>query len=298
MQESSTLKKLGKSSISATDLASQFWCEKQMELNYLYGRKYTEEMRKGRQMHADLQAEVFVPLNIEPVTYADFLYKTGYEDYMALKTLGQKGVCRELRIYGSVSGYRIVGQIDELRMEDGKVRILELKTVQPNGAKPAVDSARAKPHIVQIMTYKKLLEDIRSGRYTLRNFSNSYGIKEKKVSDTFARALHAIGVKDELFDLEKIYGLVFDEIRSLPEISEKLEIYYIDRFTGMRSSSIIINYDEKKIYDELVFAMQYWSGKREALPVSKDEVWKCNLCKFYGKECTVWWPKPGKEERA
>ncbi|MEM0074551.1 MAG: PD-(D/E)XK nuclease family protein [Candidatus Micrarchaeaceae archaeon] len=289
MEEKSALKRLGKSSISVTDIASQFWCEKQMELNYLFGKKYTEAMRRGKQLHADLQAEVFVPLNVEPVTYADFIYKTGYENYMALKTLKQKGVCRELHIYGSLNGYKIAGQIDELKIEKGEVRIIELKTVQQNGIALKIDSVSARPHIVQIMLYKRLLDDLRKGIYTLYNFIYAYKTNTMHLSNAFLRGLHAIGVKEEFADIGKIYELLFYELHSLPEISRVLEIVYLDRFTGNKAGSIIINYDEKKINNDIAFALQYWNGARPALPVNKDEAWKCNLCKFFGKECTVWW---------
>ncbi len=283
------LRQLGKSSISATDIASQFWCEKQMELNYLYGKKYTEQMRKGRQIHETLQAETFIPLTVEPVTYADYMYKVGYEDYMALKTLDEKGVCRELQIYGSLNGYRIVGKIDELRKEKESTRIIELKTIEANARIAAFDEAKMKLHTVQIMLYKRLLDSIKNREYTLYNFAKSYGIESLKLSDTFLRGLHTIGIKEEFANIGEIYRMVFDAISALPPISEKLELRYIDRFSGKQASSIIINYSEEKINSQLKFALGYWNGDREALPVSEEEKWKCKLCKFYGKECKVWW---------
>ncbi|MEM3781458.1 MAG: PD-(D/E)XK nuclease family protein [Candidatus Micrarchaeaceae archaeon] len=291
MEDKSALKRLGKSGISVTDIASQFWCEKQMELNYLYGKRYTEAMRRGKQLHADLQAEVFVPLSVEPVTYADFVYKTGYENCMALKTLADKGVCRELHIYGSLNGYRISGQIDELKLESGKVRIIELKTVHQDGQAMRIDSVYARPHIVQVMLYKRLLEDLKQGVYTISNFTYAYKIKSLRLSDAFLRGLRAIGVKEEFASIEGVYEQMFKELNSLPEISSKLEIVYMDRFTGNVTGSIVINYDEEKISKDIAFALHYWNGDRQALPVSKEEAWKCNLCKFFGKECTVWWKK-------
>jgi len=282
------LNKLKKSSISATDIASQFWCEKQMELNYLYGKRVTLQMERGKKIHEDLQAEVYVPLAVEPVTYADMLYKTAYENYMALKTLSEKGVCREVHIYGSLNGYKIVGQVDELRKEGDKVKIVELKTInESNGSK--LDAAKTKPHIVQIMLYKKLIDDIRQRKYELSNFANSYGIRRLNLSEPFERGLRAIGIKEELINIEKMFELMFDAFYSMPDTSDKLEIYYIDRFSGRQVSSIIINYNEEAINKDLAFALKYWKGEREAMPVPSSETWKCNFCRFYGKECKVWW---------
>ncbi|MGC9037258.1 MAG: hypothetical protein ACP5GD_01345 [Candidatus Micrarchaeia archaeon] len=290
MQES-VLAKLGKNSISATDIANQFWCEKQVELNYLYGKKYTEQMQKGKQLHEELKAETYIPLNIEPVTYADLLYKIGYENYMALKVLGEKKVCRELTIYGSLGGFKVVGQIDELRLDENGVRIIELKTVDFRQGF-STNQSKLKPNIVQVMLYKKLLDDLRLRRYTLYNFSKAYGLQTKKLSDSFLRALHELGIKEEYTNISEIYRLMFDEFYAMPKVSDKLEIRYVDRLTGKQISNIIINYDEERINRDLSFALKYWQGEREAMPVSKEERWKCRLCKFYGKECKVWWP-PG-----
>ncbi len=261
-----------------------------MELNYIYGKKYTEEMRKGKQIHESLQSEVFVPLMVEPVTYADYLYKKGYESYMAIKTLEQKGICRELHIYGSLDGYKVEGQIDELRNEAGKTKLIELKTVQAStNTKISQDPARIKPNVVQIMLYRKLLDDVINGRYTLYNFTKSYAAAKMQLSEPFRRGLHAIGLEEKYANLEEIFRLMFDQMSRIPQLSDKLEIRYVDRFSGKLVSSIEINYSESEINKDLQFALKYWNGEREALPVSENEKWKCNLCKFYGKECKVWW---------
>jgi len=35
--------------------------------------------------------------------------------------------------------------------------------------------------------------------------------------------------------------------------------------------------------------MKYWNGEVKARPVSEEEKWKCRFCRFYGKECKVWY---------
>ncbi len=117
MAEESVLSRLHKTSILVTDIANQFWCERQMELNYVHGKKFTKEMAKGKKIHEALQDEVYVPLTIEPVTYKDYMYKTAYENVMSLGSLKANGVCREVRVYGSTNGYRLSGQIDEMKVK-------------------------------------------------------------------------------------------------------------------------------------------------------------------------------------
>ena len=257
-----------------------------MELNYLHGKKYTKAMAKGKQLHEALQAETYVPLTIEPVTYQDLLYKIAYENYMSLLTLKKTGKCREVRLYGSVNGYRISGQIDELLTKGGKTVIVEVKTTEA-GKTPSAPV----PHIIQVTLYRKLLEDLRTGAYGLENFSRSNDISKAKISDVFVRELKAAGVREELIDVNKMYSLMFGEFQALPELSDRLEIRYIDRFSGKEVKSVEISYRKEEIDSNLQYAMKYWNGERESVPVPEEEKWKCKLCKFFGNECEVWWNK-------
>lgn len=280
------LQRLRKSSISVTDIANQFWCERQMEYNYLYGKKYTKYMERGKQLHEMLQNEVYVPLTIEPVTYADLMYKISYENYGSLLSLMKKGVCRELSVYGSVNGYRISGKIDEVRIESGKSVVVERKTTD---ASRKLSEAYTRPHRVQVMLYRKLLEDIKSGAYRHSNYVKIYGISHNGISDTFKRELKAMGVKDELLDAYAMSALVFEMFGKMPELSDRLEVLYMDRFSGKEISSIKIDYDANTMQGMLMQVMGFWRGERKAEPVQEQEKWKCNFCKFFGNECKAWW---------
>ncbi len=257
-----------------------------MQDNYIYGKRYTKEMFKGRQVHEALQKEAYIPLIIEPVTYADTMYKTAYENVMSLKSLKTKKLCREFRIYGSVNGYRISGVIDEMRIQDGKVVVIENKTRE--SPKP-VNPESTRPHIVQVMLYRKMIGDIKAKRYTFENLDAAYGIRRAKLSEQFERELNALGIKDGLRTAEELYRVMFSEIESLPELSDNLELHYLDRYSGSQIANIGVKYEDNLINQDLVYAMKYWNGERNAEPVPEKEKWKCNFCKFFGKECTVWW---------
>ncbi len=283
---SGVLAKLKKSSILVTDIANQYWCERQMEYNYLYGKKYTKFMAQGKQLHEALQEEVYVPLTVEPVTWGDSLYKTAYENYMSLLSLKKNGICREIRVYGSINGYRISGQIDEMRIVEGKARIVERKTTD---AKRQFTEAYSRPHIAQVMFYRKILGDIKESKYTHQNFSAIYGLDKNSLSDVFKRELKAMGLGTELIDLSAMYKKMFEEIYSMPHLSDTLEVVYVDRFSGKQISSIEVDYKEEEMNGKIAHIMKYWNGEREAAPVAEAEKWKCNFCKFFGNECKVWW---------
>jgi exonuclease V len=285
-KQKSILDRLGKCSILATDIASQFWCEKQMELNYLYGKKYTKAMAKGTKIHEELQAQTYVPLAIEPVNYTDYLYKEGYENYLSLKSLKSKGIGREIKIYGSINGYKLVGKIDELRQVRSKVIVVENKTRE---MKYQISESIMRPHKVQVMLYKKIIDDIMSKNYTIDNFMNTYGKGLKPLSERFSQQLDAFGIEKELKSIEGIYKKMFEEIYTMPAVSENLEIHYIDRYTGENTTTITFKYEKEKFNELLIDAMKYWNGEVEARPVIEDEKWKCRFCKFFGNECKVWY---------
>ncbi len=284
--EETVLEKLHKNGITATDIATQFWCERQMELNCLYKPAPTKAMEKGARMHAAWQAKVYVPLTVEPRTYPDVLYRNAYENYTTLQKLREEKIGRELMVYGSMNGYRFSGKIDELKVKEGKVVVVEDKTVYES---MKVDEPHTRPHIVQVMLYRKMLEDIKNRLYSYDNFSNTYKIKGAKLSEEFVKGLHEIGLKEEYLSLESMYARMFQEMQNMPELSEDLEIRYTDRRSGRNVAELNIKYDRDTIDRNIAYAMRYWRGEREASPVTEPENWKCKPCKFFGNQCKVWW---------
>ena len=79
-----------------------------MEFNYKYGKKITAAIKAGTSLHEELEGEVNVPIILQPTGYADFLYKSLYTSYMALLALKKNKKTREVQVYGSISGYKIV----------------------------------------------------------------------------------------------------------------------------------------------------------------------------------------------
>ena len=280
------LSRLGMRRIAVSDLSGQEWCEKQMELSHLHPKKPTVEMASGSAAHYEMQKRVYVSLEIEPRVYPDRMYKEGYEAYVNLAAMRSKGVCRELKIYGSVNAYEIAGKIDELKLEKGTVSIIDDKAV--DAEKAGASDYVPRTYAVQLSLYRKLLSDIRSRRYNYENFASSRKLGSMPLSKEFEMALAEIGIRDSLMSIEGIYKKMFEELYALPEISSRLELRYIDNRSREHLKSIFIQYDEKQLTDVLRDCMKYWNGERDARPVPMKERWKCKRCRFFGNECKVW----------
>ncbi len=280
------LQRLGKTSISAKDIASQAWCEKQMELYIKTPMTETFEMRQGSQFHQIRKDEVFVPLRVEPETWPDRLYKTAYENYTSISSLEGSGKCRELRLYGSINGFRVSGQLDEIRLEGGKATVVEDKTVAGG---VAVSEAKIRADSIQVSIYRMLLEDIRAGRYTFDNFDAGYATGKMQLSENFQKGLSEIGVRKELISVSGMYRAMFEKVAVMPQIGESMEIRYFGRNTSEIVSTLRIQYDPDRLDEWIRYAMGYWRGEREAQPVSEVEKWKCGKCRFFGNKCTAWY---------
>ncbi len=279
------MEKLHKTAISATDIASQFWCEKQMELNCMHGSRITRQINVGRKMHEELEHEANVPLMLQPRSYADSMYKKLYSSMLAVESIRERGRAREIAVYGSISGYRLVGKIDQLDFRDGMAHITEDKT-------RSVDTLPSEQQLltqkVQVMIYRRMFDDIIGGLYTGGNFNASYGISKMEVTPEFARQLEAEGVDQELRKIMKVSDRLFSGIKALGRVGDTLRIRYLNQQTGREMKLYDFQYDAKETDGYIGFAMKYWSGAREALPVPAEEKWKCSFCAFFKKECTTW----------
>jgi exonuclease V len=287
----SVLSDLKKSSIRASDIAAQYWCERQMEYGYKYGKKITAEMKQGKITHEELENEVNVPIILQPRNYADSLYRDLYRSYMAAVALKESKRGREISAYGSLNGYKIVGKIDELYIaKDGSVTILEDKTKQSDSLP---SEATSLVHKVQIMLYKRLIDDIVDGSYNFINFSRAYGTDTLTLSEEFKRQLNELKIEPEMQNVGQMARRFFDALAAIGTISNTLHIRYINQFTGKEIKTHKFDYKKEEMDNIIKYVMKYWNGERESMPVPENEKWKCNWCIFFGKECKVWYNQKG-----
>jgi CRISPR/Cas system-associated exonuclease Cas4 (RecB family) len=287
----SVLSDLKKTGLSVSDIASAYWCERQMELNYRFGKKITEQIKKGRQMHEELEEKVNIPVMLEPTTWPDKMYKMIYTSYMAVSGLSKRGKGREIQMYGSIGGYRLSGRIDQLEMEGGKVVISDDKT--RNGASAPSD-AQVLTNRIQMFTYRKMLDDTRSGSYSYQNFNAAYQIGKMMLSDQFKRQLRSTGVEEDVSTIDSVSRAYFDALTKIPAPSDTLRVRYIDKTTGDEIRIYSFDYNMQETQEVIQYVLRYWNGERESQPVKEAEKWKCNSCKFFGDQCKVWWPPQGR----
>ncbi len=280
------LERLNRKSIRVTDLASQYWCEKQMELRYLYGEKMSQEARNGRAIHEMLESETNVPIILEPKSYSDYVYKMLYTDHVALQALKENKITREFQLFGAIEGFNLVGKIDELRLRNDKLLVVEDKTRQ---REDVPTESQIMPNRMQIMFYREMLEALRSGEYDSSRFSSFYGTSRLSITPEFTRQLQALKVPYEMCSIKHMESTVFTEMKSLPEISDTLYIRYSNQFTGKLIKLYKFNYNEEELRGAKRYLFPYWKGEREATPVPESESWKCNYCVFFGKQCKTWW---------
>ncbi|MDE1833147.1 MAG: PD-(D/E)XK nuclease family protein [Candidatus Micrarchaeota archaeon] len=282
----SVLEELHKSSIRVSDISAQYWCERQMELNYIHGPSITKEIKKGSRIHEELEGETNVPIVLQPKSYADSLYKSLYTSHQAIATLKEKGVTREVQVYGSIGGYKVVGKIDQLQSENGETAILEDKT---RGDDRPPSDAQVLTHRVQVIIYKKLLDDVTSGDYNSKNFNMAYRTASLRMTDEFVRQLDANQIDKSLQDVGTIAGLFFEDMRTLNKISNTLYVRYLNQYTRKEIKLERLAYDRNEAQGIITHMLKFWNGERKSLPVPENEKWKCNFCAFFGKECKVWW---------
>lgn len=138
------------------------------------------------------------------------------------------------------------------------------------------------------MLYRKMLSDIKGGAFSFESFASSY-LRGLAISDRFKNELYAAKIPEEISSLDAVYKKVFNEIYAMPELSNALEIRYIDRYSGQGIGALTVNYSDEEMQKIIVHALGYWNGERQAEPVVREENWKCRSCKFFGKECKVWY---------
>ncbi|MCL4403324.1 MAG: exonuclease V [Candidatus Marsarchaeota archaeon] len=288
----SVLSKLNMYGIRVTDIASQYWCERQMELRHIYVEKVkrTKEMQEGEMLHQELEEEANIQIELEPKNYADYIYKSLYMGYLGMKNLPTSKHTREVQIYGSLGAFRLSGKIDEIRLKDDELYIYEDKTRQKD---ELPDGSQKRTHMVQLLVYRKMIDDIRSGAYGPEQFKRDYSTRSLRMTPEFTRQFDAVGIERELQSIDSMSESFFGTISDAKSVSDTLQVRYINQFTKKEIGTYRFSYDDKETKGVIDFVLKYWNGARESLPVPAEEAWKCRYCSFFGKECKVWWPQKG-----
>jgi exonuclease V len=280
---SGLLEKYGRSHLKVTELSQQFWCERQVALSLEHPREETEEMASGSEIHKGLMLELVdeVPVTLESAE--DELYLLLLNVRTGLEQLLKEGRTRELYVFGRVGTFPVAGVVDEISLGHGELTLLDHKTRTRPTLPPPPSFLTTE---VQVMTYRKMLDDLRQGRYTFEDFRQDRGIDAiGDITPGFRSQLEAEGLYESITPAE-LAQQVFGKFRELPPVSDFIIIRYLHQGSGDHIGDKVVLYDPDIIGQKIVHALQFWNGEREASAVKMRERWKCNYCEYKGVHCS------------
>lgn len=284
------LEKYGLTHLNVTHISQQFWCERQVELSLEHPREDTEGTIAGKEIHKDFLLEIVREAKVETKTPADAVFVLMLNVKNGLDQLLSEGITRELYVFGRAARFPVAGIVDELSLKEGHVVLLDHKTrLRPTLPPPP----SVKPTEVQVMLYRKLLEDLRSGAYVYEDFASDAGIENPgHISDELRGQLETMGVAVEDGSVERMAREAFDAFRRMPPLSDFLIVRYIHQATGDHIGDKAILYDPKLLKHKLSHAGQFWEGQRKAARAGFREKWKCNYCEYKEELCMASPPQP------
>jgi len=277
------LEKYGLSHLNVTHVSQQFWCERQVELSLEHPREDTPETLAGQEIHKQFLLELVREARVETLTAEDAVFVLLMNVRNGLEQLLTEGITRELYVFGRAAGFPIAGIIDELSLKDGRIILLDHKTrLKPTLPPPP----SVKPTEIQVMLYRKMLEELRAGAYTYEDLIADSGMDENGViSDELKAQLESEGIAVESDRIGYLAGEIFDAFRKLPPLSDFLIVRYVHQATGDHIGDKAILYDPKFLAHKLAHAGQFWEGQRKATRAGFREKWKCSYCEYRESLC-------------
>ena len=288
MRLETPLRRFARNGLSVSTIAAQFWCEKRVELSFLHPLPRTEEMSIGRARHDELHKEIAELISVRITSPADMIGVRLHNMVAGLATVLKEKRTRELPVIGFLYGLNtpVIGQIDELRVEGKRTRIIDHKT-RRSDKMPSLPQIRVAEF--QLMTYYRLLKEIRSEALDLKDVLNFYDLDEiSLITQEFLAQLEPAHRPKER-NLLKLGSIALRFAKRLPELSENLEVVYENQETNRIIGSHRFQFSEEAWKQDFEFASQYWLGNRPAKPVNEANRWKCDYCGFKERSiCPVW----------
>ncbi|KAI4200365.1 MAG: hypothetical protein LQ350_004013, partial [Teloschistes chrysophthalmus] len=130
--------------LSVTDLVSTSWCELQywFELTKHGKKRRTPAMKRGSAVHKTLENEVHRTVVVDIQTKEDAWGLRIWNVIQGLRTLREKGMTRELEVWGVFDGQIVNGVIDELSYTcpDPELEMSENNSTKPTEQLPPPES--------------------------------------------------------------------------------------------------------------------------------------------------------------
>ncbi|KAL9981197.1 hypothetical protein ACROYT_G009868 [Oculina patagonica] len=288
----------GRGYLSVSDLTAQFWCEQQMEYNFLAPepKPESEPMQQGKNIHLARELELYdiVEVNIETkedkwaTIFLDCLFK--------MASLDAQQTVRELPVFGQPfnMGMFVYGIIDELRFNEmGKLELLELKTRAGGNSLPS--KAQQKRTFLQAMLYSVMFNDLLSGKLDIATLLNKLQLNgDATLSEDVLEYAKKCNLPCNKF--VEIADLVLKRFQGsdVPKISS-IVVEYCSQASCEVISRTSMDLDEVWTQSQLATMLPYWKGQRKTIGVEIEEAWKCNRCEY--ADICEWRIKKDKECR-
>ncbi len=261
--------------IGITDLSAQLWCEKHLEFSLDKGKIETKGMSKGKERHKELHEEIAILVKVETKTKIDNVALRLYNIQVGLARLINEGRTRELPVFGKINSLYVVGIVDELNLEDKHLLILDTKTRQKD---TMPSEAQKRTSRFQVMLYNKLIQDFVFEKFVAEELLSFYGFNESdKISDEFKKQIEDIGGRIEP-NIKKLADKSLGLFQTLPSPEKIMNIRYEFQQNRKLIGVDKFSFESHSFQKDCNFVEEFWLEKRKAIPVGKDNSWKCNYC--------------------
>lgn len=269
-----------------SSIARQFWCEMQVDLRLKYGDIEKPEKERGKEIHKDLLLEISEVIPVKVKTPVDLLYSILHNILVGINQYKKNGITREFPVFFKFNSVTIRGIIDEIREVEEKggkrIRVVETKTRSAN-RRPS--SAQIYGDKIQGMIYWYGLNSLIGINMNIEEIYDAFNVEPEKMSLS-KEYIESSNISAELtsWETSKLLGVViagtFQEMIELPELSNLIELRYVNQKTGNEIYQEDYNFDPEYFAHKMRWALDYWLGRREPVPVGERNQWKCNFCDY------------------
>lgn len=285
--------------LGPSTIASQFWCEMAVDLRRKYGEVSTPEKEMGSEIHKDRFLEVLDEIVVEIKTPGDKLHSNLHNILVGLGLFEKEGLTRELPILSKFDSVFLRGIVDEIKKIEeihgdkqtkfNKIQVVEIKTRKSLNPPSSQQILRDR---MQGMIYWHGLNSMINGKTEMGDFWRAYGIdliendfNELILSEEYMKSLEIPESEWEshgtLLSIGNLIRKTLKKATELPELSKTIEIVYINQKSLNEVYRETFKFDERFFSRGMKWALEYWSGKREPVPVGDSNSWKCDFCEFY-----------------
>jgi|GEM_PF-2015248 len=283
--------------LGPSTIASQFWCEMAVDLRRKHGEVSTPEKEMGSEIHKDRFLEVLDEIVVEIKTPGDKLHSNLHNILVGLELFEKEGLTRELPILSKFDSVFLRGIVDEIKeIEEihgdkqtkvNKTQIVEIKTRKSLNPPSSQQILRDR---MQGMIYWYGLNSMITGKMEMGDFWTAYGIdliendfNELILSEEYMKSLNENRWEEHgtLLSIGNLIKKTLKKAAELPDLSKTIEIVYINQKSLNEVYRETFKFDERFFSRGMKWALEYWSGKREPVPVGDSNSWKCDFCEFY-----------------